>query len=47
MDWALDLEGPFDERSDMFRLVRIEIQKKEYAYVYDIERGMIGRKRRI
>jgi hypothetical protein len=45
MDWALDLEEPFDEKSDVFRLVRIERQEKEYAYVYGIERGVIGRKR--
>jgi hypothetical protein len=44
MDWALDLEEPFDEKSDMFRLLRIERQEQEYAYVYGIERGMIGRK---
>ena len=47
MDWALDLEEPFDEGSGMFRLVKIERQEKEYAYVYGIERGAIGRKRKI
>jgi hypothetical protein len=47
MDWALELEEPFDEKLDMFRLVRIERQEKEHAYVYGIERGVIGKKRRI
>lgn len=47
MAWVLDLEEPFDERADMFRLVKIERQEKEYAYVYGIERGVTGRKSRI
>jgi hypothetical protein len=45
-NWALDLEAPFDERADMFRLVKIERQKTKYAYVYGIERGVIGSKRK-
>jgi hypothetical protein len=39
MDWALDLEEPFDEKSDVFRLVKIVRIGKEYAYTYAIERG--------
>jgi hypothetical protein len=47
MDRVLELEEPFDEKSDVFRLVRIEKQRKEYAYVYGIERGVTNRKSRI
>lgn len=42
--WAHGLEEPFDERSDVFRLVRIVRIGREYAYTYAIERGMSGRK---
>jgi hypothetical protein len=47
MNWALDLEKPFDDKSDVFRLVRIERQGNGHAYIYAIERGVIGRKGRI
>jgi hypothetical protein len=42
--WALGLDEPFDEGSDVFRLVRIVRIGKEHAYTYAIERGMFGRK---